>query len=429
MQKKWIFASAVVLAAASAMPWFVGYLTEQQWQAATQEINRSQPFIQVDSEQYQRGFLGSDLQGSLVILNPETGESQQIAYRARITHGIIGSLMNFEPKDGWSPDNADWFHGEQPKLTLESRLWGSATLEFRAPAMDLISADSGESLTSSGGMARLSIRDAGSTAEALLKWPSLTLSGPDMNVRISDVYMRQNMAYLRDGIWTGNGEMRIASTRVEPAGQPAVLLQGLSVSGSSEASSNRERVSSSGKIRLEKVRWQGESYGPHQLTMTLDRLDVDSWSRLSESISELQLLAVQQKTDGENRFEQQMAAMTEVNTALRDLAAAGFSAGVPELSLATPEGEVSGNIMIRHPELTSDQKSGMLLIMQRLEGEMNFRLPTALADNYPAVRLQVAPLIKQGFLVQDGDELAMKAFIKDLVMDISGTEIPLSPLL
>ncbi|HTN35343.1 MAG TPA: DUF945 domain-containing protein, partial [Marinobacter sp.] len=79
--------------------------------------------------------------------------------------------------------------------------------------------------------------------------------------------------------------------------------------------------------------------------------------------------------------------------------------------------------------LTSDQKSGMLLIMQRLEGEMNFRLPTALADNYPAVRLQVAPLIKQGFLVQDGDELAMKAFIKDLVMDISGTEIPLSPLL
>ncbi|HTN32758.1 MAG TPA: DUF945 family protein, partial [Marinobacter sp.] len=284
MQKKWIFASAVVLAAASAMPWFVGYLTEQQWQAATQEINRSQPFIQVDSEQYQRGFLGSDLQGSLVILNPETGESQQIAYRARITHGIIGSLMNFEPKDGWSPDNADWFHGEQPKLTLESRLWGSATLEFRAPAMDLISADSGESLTSSGGMARLSIRDAGSTAEALLKWPSLTLSGPDMNVRISDVYMRQNMAYLRDGIWTGNGEMRIASTRVEPAGQPAVLLQGLSVSGSSEASSNRERVSSSGKIRLEKVRWQGESYGPHQLTMTLDRLDVDSWSRLSESI-------------------------------------------------------------------------------------------------------------------------------------------------
>ncbi len=429
MQKKWIFASAVVLAAASAMPWFVGYLTEQQWQAATQEINRSQPFIQMDSGEYQRGFLGSDLRGSLVILNPETGKSQQIAYRARITHGVIGSLMNFEPEDGWSPDNADWFHGEQPKLTLESRIWGSATLEFSAPAMSLISADSGETLTSSGGTARLSIRDAGSSAEALLKWPSLTLTGPDMNVRISDVYMKQTMQYLRDGIWTGRGEMQVASTRIEPTDQPAVLLQGLSVSGSSEASANGKRLSSSGKVRLESVSWQGESYGPHQLKITLDKLDVDGWSRLSEGMSELQVLAAQQKADGENRFEQQMAAMTEVNTALRDLAAAGFSAGIPELSLATPEGEVSGNIMIRHPELTGDQKSGMLLIMHRLEGEMNVRLPTALAENYPAVRLQVAPLIKQGFLIQDGDELAMKAFIKDLIMDISGTEIPLSPLL
>lgn len=429
MQKKWMFAGALVLVAAGVMPWITGYVTEQQWQVATQEVNQSQPFIRMSSGQYQRGYLGSEFQGTLVLMNPETGQSQTIGYQARVTHGILGSLMAFEPKGGWSPEDADWFPKEQPELTLESRLWGSATLEFSAPEMNLGSADSGESLESSGGMARLSIGDAGSSAALLLKWPSLSVSGPDMNIQVADVYAEQTMTHLQGDIWTGEGEMRVGSTHIEPVGQPAVTLQGLSVTGASEATPDGERVSSSGTLRLDDVSLQGESYGPHQVQLSLDNLDVDSWSRLSESMSELQLLAAQQKADGKNRFDQQMAAMTKVNTALRDLAAAGFSAGIPELSLATPEGEVNGSLVISHPELTADQKSDMLLIMQRLQGKMSLRLPAALAENYPAVRMQVAPLIKQGLLVQDGDELAMTASLKDLKVDVNGTEIPLPPLL
>jgi uncharacterized protein YdgA (DUF945 family) len=428
LQKKWIVTSVVVLAAAGLMPWIVGYVTEQQWHAVTEEVNRSQPFIQMSNDQYQRGFLGSDLHGSLVLLNPETGESQRIAYRASVTHGVVGSLMDFQPENGWSPDNTEWFPDELPKLTLESRLWGSITLEFSAPAMDLTNTDSGKSLASSGGVARLTMNNVGSSAEARLEWPLLSITGPDMNVEISDFYVEQQMEYLRGRIWTGSGEMRVASTRIEPMGQPAITLQGLSMTGSSEVSPDGERVSSNGEVLLEKVRLQHKSYGPQKLQMALNELNVDSWSKLSESVSELQTLAVQQKADGKNRFEQQMAAMTDVNAALRDLAAEGFSVGIPELILTTPEGEVSGSIMITHPELTNDQKSGMLLIMQQLTGEMNLRLPVALAENYPAVRMQVAPLIKQGLLIQDGDELAMKASLKDLTMNVNGTEIPLPPL-
>jgi uncharacterized protein YdgA (DUF945 family) len=424
-----MFAGAAVLVVAGVMPWMVGYVTEQQWQAATQEVNRSQPFIKMSSEQYQRGVLGSTFQGTLDLTNPETGQSQTIDYQASVTHGILGSLIAFEPRGGWSPEDADWFPDEQPELTLDSRLWGSATLEFNAPEMNLSSADSGESLASSGGMARLSISDTGSSASLLLKWPSVSLSGPDMTVQIADVYAEQTMTHLQGDIWTGEGEMRVGSTHIEPVGQPAVTLQGLSVAGTSEATSNGERVSSTGTFRLDEVSVQGESYGPHQMQVSLDNLDVDSWSRLSDSLSELQLLAAQQKADGKNRFDQQIAAMTNVNTALRDLAAAGFSAGIPKLSLATPEGEVKGSLVISHPELTDDQKADMLLIMQRLQGKMSLQLPAALAENYPAIRMQVAPLIKQGLLVQEGDELAMTASLKDLTVDVNGNEIPLPPLL
>lgn len=428
MQKKWIVAGISVLVVASAMPWVVGYVTEQQWQAVTQEINRSQPFVQVDNGQYQRGYLSSRLQGTLVILNPETGQSQQIGYRASVTHGVIGSYIDFEPEDGWSPKDVDWFPDGSPKLTLESHLWGSAVLELTVPETNLSNDETGETLASSGGTASLSLSGAGTSVEALLNWPSVTLSGPDINIQVSDIHFQQKMKHLRGDIWTGSGDVQIKTASVEPKGQPALILQGLSVSGSSKASPNGERLSSHGNVQLEELNWQGENYGPHQVEMAFDQLDVDSWGRLSESLSEMQVLAAQQKADGKNRFDQQMAAMADVNTALRDLAAAGFSAGIPSLSLMTPEGEVSGDLVIRHPELTPEQKAGMLLVMQQLEGSLNIRIPAALAENYPAVRMQVAPLIKQGLLVQDGEELAMKASLKDLTVDVNGHEIPLPPL-
>jgi hypothetical protein len=124
-----------------------------------------------------------------------------------------------------------------------------------------------------------------------------------------------------------------------------------------------------------------------------------------------------------------MAAMQEVNNAVRDLAAAGFSVGLPELILTTPEGGVEGSASLSHPELTADQKDEMLMVMQRLTGEMDLSLPLALAEEYPEFQLQLAPLIKQGLLVQQGDRLVLDASLKDLMLDVNGVEIPLPPLL
>ena len=63
-------------------------------------------------------------------------------------------------------------------------------------------------------------------------------------------------------------------------------------------------------------------------------------------------------------------------------------------------------------------------------GELvDLSLPVALAEEYPEFRLQLAPLIKQGLLVEQGDSLVLDASMKDLVLDVNGVEIPLPPLL
>lgn len=429
MQKKWMIAGAAVLAVAGAMPWAVGYVTEQQWQAATQEVNRSQPFVQMETGQYRRGFLGAELKGSLRIINPETGEPHRIDYQGHVTHGVTGSLLDFEPAEGWAPQGADWFPEALPKLTLETRIWGTAIVELVVPVMSIADTETGESLSSSGGLARLEISNAGSSAEALLVWPAVSLSGPDMDIRISDIHMEQSMEHLRGDIWTGNGEMAIASAAASMTDGTAVTFRGFSLTSASEATRGGARLDSRATVELEEVARQDQSYGPHRLVLALGNLDVESWNNLTEGMSELQAMALQQEATGAVQPEQQLAAMEKMNTSLRDLAAAGFSVGFPELVLSTPEGEVRGNGVISHPELTADQKAGMLMVMQRLTGEMNLSLPVALAEHYPELRMQLAPLVKQGLLVQDGNRLKMKATMKDLMVDVNGTEIPLPPLL
>lgn len=428
MQKKWMIAGAAVLVAAGTMPWIVGYVTEQQWQLATEEVNRSQPFVRMETGDYRRGVLGSELTGSLVLQNPDTGESHHIDYRASISHGVTGSLLDFEPVDGWSPEGADWFPDAQPRLTLETRLWGTATVELEAPMMTMTNDATGESLSTSGGLARVEISDAGSRAKALMVWPALSLSGPELDIRIADIHMEQSMAHLTGEVWTGGGELDIGSMTVAPSAQAPVNFRDFSLISATETNQDQTRIDSNVTIELDEIVRAGQGYGPHRIEFALENLDIASWNSLTEGMSDLQAVVL---PSGEARGPQpqQLAAMEQVGTALRDLAAAGFSMGFPAMSLTTPEGTVTGNAMIRHPQLSANEKADMLMVMQRLTGDMNLSIPQALAEKYPEVRMQLAPLIKQGLLIQDGDRLVMQAVMKDLMVDVNGMEIPLPPLL
>lgn len=429
MKAKWIIAGAGVLVVAGAMPWAVGYVTEQQWQLVNSELNQSQPFIQMQTEDYRRGFLSSNLDGVVTVLNPETGETRRIEYRADVTHGIIGSYMDFMPVDGWEPEGADWFQ-EQPRLTIETRLWGTAVLELEAPAMAINNPDSGESLRTSGGVARIEISDTGSQAKALLVWPQLSLSGPEASVRVDGFRVEQNMAHLKGDVWTGTLEASVDSVALTSPEMPPLTLESLFAHSSTEAKDDGRRLDSQMTIEAEKVLFEDEAYGPHKLTFSLEGLDIPSWNLLVTSMTELQSLTLAPATTNRREaFEQQMAAMGQVNTAMRNLAAAGLSAGFTELTLDTPEGEVTGHAVIRHPELTDDEKAGMLMVMQQLTGDMSLSVPSALVSDYPAVRMQLAPLVQQGLLVPDGDKLVLAAKLHDMMVEVNGQEIPLPPLL
>lgn len=389
MKRAWIVAGVVLLAGGGVLPWAVGYLTEHQWQQAVAEVNDTQPFMMVETRDYQRGILGAEVTGTLVLQEPEAGESHRLEFIAHVSHGITGSLVTFEPADGWSSPRSDWFPGQDPQLTLETRLWGEVIVK-----LDL---------------------------------PELEVSDPQMKIRVAGLHLNQTLEHLSGDVWTGTGELRLDSFAVSSQGTAPLALSDVTVVSSSEPADNGARLDSRVEITLGQVGIGDGAYGPHRMVAAMDDLEVASWNRLASGMAELQTTG--REAARNTSAEQQMQAMQQVNEALRQLAASGFSMTIPELSVATPEGEIRGRMEIRHPQLDAEQRSGMLLVMQGLTGDLNLTLPLALAEQHPAVMLQLAPLIKQGLLVQEGDRLVMKGQMKDLLLTVNGIEIPLPPLL
>ena len=424
MKKRWIVAGIVVLAGGVAAPWAVGVVTEQQWQEAAREVNASQPFFQVETAGYRRGLFSADLNGTLLYHHPETGEPLRLSYHGTASHGVTGSLLEFTAAElpaGLAP----LFPDEQPRLTLETRLWGTAVAELTVPAISLLDDATGESIKVAETVGTATIRDGGNAAEISLLWPGAALQDGASRISVENVRFQQSMTRLQGDVWTGTGDLTLARLAVTAGEQPPVGLDSLAVHSETRAGDGGTTITTEGSISLQSLTADGESSGPHRVDMVLEDFDVAGWNSFIGAMTDLQAVALDPAADPQQLFEQQMAAMGQMTEALRTLAANGMVFGFPSISLTTPEGEVSGELLIRHPALSDDEKAEMLMVMQRLTGDFRVSLPVALSERYPQLKGQLLPLIEQGMVVQEGDRLVLRARLQDLTVDVNGTLIPL----
>ncbi|MEP6405652.1 MAG: DUF945 family protein, partial [Marinobacter sp.] len=130
MKKQWMVAGAAVLAVGVAAPWAVGYVTEQQWQSVTANVNQAQPLFKLQTRDYDRGYMGAEFAGTITIQDPDTGDEHSFDYQARVSHGVTGSLIDFTPPPELDAEVEKIFPDEKPRLTLETRLWGTAIAEL-----------------------------------------------------------------------------------------------------------------------------------------------------------------------------------------------------------------------------------------------------------------------------------------------------------
>ena len=375
MKKQWMVAGAAVLAVGVAAPWAVGYVTEQQWQRVTADVNQAQPLFKLQTRDYDRGYMGAEFAGTITIQDPDTGDEHSFDYQARVSHGVTGSLIDFTPPPELGAEVEKIFPDEKPRLTLETRLWGTAIAELSVPAVSVIDEETGESFDMSESFSRAEISGNGSQADILMLWPGAVIRGPDLRISIEDFRLEQTMEHLTGDVWLGDGDMSLARLEVAARGEPTLRFDDFSMSGETTTDDDGKSIDSEAVVTLEKVTADDESFGPHRMEMVLSGLDVQNWSDLTTAMTDMQAAALNTAGgDSSAIMQQQMESMNRINQAMLGLAANGFSFGFPELGM------------------------------------------------------QVAPLIKQGMVVQEGDRLRIQGTLEDLALDINGNVIPLPPI-
>ena len=428
MKRQWIMASAgLLVVVVVALPWGTGYLAKQQWQQVTQEVNRSQALLEMQIGRYDRGFWNSEFEGTLLLRNPANDDEISVPYRANVSHGLTGNLTEFQPANGWTPAGESWFGDDAPRLTAETRLWGSAVAELTVPKFSITDDDNVETVFGSGGVVRVNGSLGADAVDISADWPSLVIASEEADLRLSDLTLEQEMQRLSGDIWIGEGTLALQGLELMPANADAIMLRGLSLYSNSEAINDNSALDSFITIKLDELQLAGDTLGPHRIEFALKGLNVEAWNAVSRSVTDMQLAAFAAENGDPTAFQQQMQAMSDVGESMQLLAAAGFSVGFPDIHLVSPDGPLQGKVLITHPGATGDSES--LLIMPALEGEMELSIPLALAENNEAVRMQTAPLIKDGLLITEGDRLLLKATLKDLVLNVNGRPIPLPPLL
>lgn len=425
MKKQWMWAGVVVLAAGASAPWIVGNLTEQQWHQALAEVNDAQPFFLVGTDEYQRGYLSSRFQGRVDFEHPDTGERQTFSYRGDVRHGLTGSRIVFVAD---APEDEVWpqlFPDRQPEMTLTTRVWGTARADLSIPAISVDNELTGESLNVSESFGWVTVSGGGSAFDVQMLWPGAVLRGPEYRVSLENLRLEQAMERLRGDVWTGEGEMVLDGLSVARTQEPELRLQTLRFHGETVAVDGGRRFSSTSELSLSEMRLGDDRFGPHRVEFAFRDVSVDAWNQLVEAFNEMQ----EASAAGVQSFERQLAATMALGEALRSLAGEGFSFGVPDLNVMSPDGPVTGTLMVSHPQLDASEQAAMALVMERLAGQFQVRIPVALAERYPAVAEQLAPLLMQGVLVQDEDSFRVDASLENLQINLNGQVFPLPPMI
>ena len=430
MKAQWMVVGVVALGIGAAAPWGVGYYTERQWRGVETGFNDAQNVLRLETREYDRGYMSASVRGSITLVGLENGEQQSFEYQAQVSHGVTGSLMDFSTAEDMSAEARKFFPDEKPRLTLETRVWGTAAVEMTVPEIDVTDEETGETLNIARAQGRADIGSAGSELDIQLDWPGMTVTGPDVQIAVQDFRMDQTMEFLTGDVWVGDAELTLASFQMDVPEEPTVRLSGLMLTSESDASADGKRLNGESSIRLDKIAANGMEFGPHEIQIGFDGLDVASLEEISSAISDMQQAAMTSAagSDPQAVMQQQMQSFQRVSGALLGLAAEGFTFGFPKIDLNTPEGPIKGELMISHPELSDDEKSRTMMVMQGLTGDFDISMPAELVDQNQALAMQVAPLIKQGMVVQDGDRLRMTGNLKDMALDINGNVLPLPPI-
>ena len=108
----------------------------------------------------------------------------------------------------------------------------------------------------------------------------------------------------------------------------------------------------------------------------------------------------------------------------------GLKIDISELFVSTPKGDVNGLLHVEQPESDGAASAGPAALLQTTKGNMSLSIPAKLLEQGGAeMQQQLDALLAQNLIVKEGDVYKTQATLKEMMLNINGTEMPLPPLM
>ncbi|MCB4361244.1 YdgA family protein [Quatrionicoccus australiensis] len=452
--------AALVAIAYPASAWFLGMRIEAMQDEQYRSFEQ-QPYVKLVSRDFQRGIFSSSETTTIELVgideltalakaddSASSGETPpaepiRITLRTDFQHGPFPGFSTMAAAVADSElvltaeqqQQAKTLFGDQKPLQIHSELHllggGVSTASSPAFAFDLPKTEDGKGGRASWGGIRMVVDFSNHLQHYTLQAdaPGLEITNEQGGLfQMNGLHLEADQQRLFDDeprFYVGSSKMTLAQLNFNegknPEGveKPAFLLKQLTYDAA--APLNGEFIDLIGKIGVEVAQIGAQNYAPAHYDFSLRHLHARTLANLHRAL-------LQWYADPSRRSAREPAAMLQSMTALRDpaLALLKFSPEirVDRISFQSPQGEAQISASAKLGELKPEELANPFMLLGKLEASADIALPASLLGD-TAQAPQIAGLIEQGYVQQDGSMLRSKIGFSKGQLNVNG--VPFNP--
>ncbi|MCP5161323.1 MAG: DUF945 family protein [Hahellaceae bacterium] len=419
---KWMATGALgLLGVAVAGPMATGLFAEKKIEQLVATLNK-QSQLEARLVSYDRGYLESAIEVDLIPLFPNAS-SETMRLNVHLSHGISsvqGEVKLNAPES--MMDDRDFQQAFQGRPLIQAEIKGGlfTGIEVAATTPDISFQDEASVVSVSPLDFRLSLPVSLKAMDAVMVWQGMKIDLGDEKIHVGAVKLTQVAERITKHIWDGEATLSLSGLLLNADGTHFELDD--MMMSSVTAQSGDDRIDSGWDLSVKRVNLEGREFVNQALNFAFKNIAMKEFDALLASVSLLD--SVSDSEDPAVQAEQAEKRFQDVQLAGTALMKRGI---VVETSLRseTPEGLMSGNAsLIQPPQENADTSP----LVTHTQGAFGLSVPARLIMWLPNGEQQIAALIEQNLMVQEGQMLKAEARLADSIITLNGQQIPVPPL-
>ncbi len=371
--KKIAILFVILIAALFIAPGLIGFKVQGQYQNFINGAQQSG--LEVVSNDYRRGWFGSNAETTFKLTPPSGAEGAAITFTMLqdIVHGPLspaGGVGLAFIGTSFQVDGKALFPDEDNEIAHTNvGLNGNGTTLIAIPALKLAGKPGRPEIQFSGADGNLAFDSGLSRFDLELKAPGLWVGGGDNgeSITVTDVALSSHSNTGAMGLLLGNGEFKAKQIEFNsPKNAVTVKIDAASALGYSREES--EQLAFGAKYAVEAVAVNGIVYGPAEFEMEFANIPAEVVAKLQQDMREVRGQGLTKEQEG-------MAMMSMLMGAGPDILQANPKISIKRLFVGTPDGDIDGNLSVAAVGLQWGEIGNMQVVLKKLEADAALSMP------------------------------------------------------